>query len=162
MTDRAAELRAAFDRGFAEPVRGPRGATRDVLRVRVGGQPHAIELAEVAALHVDRRVVALPTRARELLGVVAIRGAILPVYDLRAVLGLDPAGPPRWVIALAAAAVAVALDGFEGLVRTAAAPIARGEGRFVRGALALDGAMLPVIDLAAVASTLARRWTKEP
>jgi chemotaxis signal transduction protein len=114
---RAAQLRDAFDRGFAAPVTPATAAQRDVLQIRLAGEPFAIALDQVASLHVDVKIVDVPALSRELLGIIAVRAHVVPAYDLRGVLGLDRALPPRWLVVARDAAAAFAFDGFDGLVR---------------------------------------------
>lgn len=142
MADRALELQAAFDRGFAEALRGPRAATTDLLRVRLDGAPYVVRLSEVAALHVDLPICAVPTPARELLGVAAIRSALVPIYDLRALLGAPTTHAPRWCAVHTT--VGFAFDGFDGLLRVETIPN-----------------NVPVLDLGALAGSFHARWFKE-
>jgi chemotaxis signal transduction protein len=123
--DRAAELRDAFDRGFAQPPAGPAQAYTDRLRIRVGGAPYALPVAEIASLHVDLRIEPVPSGAATLLGVATIRSAIVAVHDLRALLGITGGGAPRWVV-LARDAVAFAFDSFDGLARVVIGTVDKG------------------------------------
>lgn len=95
---RADELRDAFDRSFAAAPAVDQRAPHELLRIELGGEPYAIALAEIRSLHVDLAIVPVPARAPALLGVVAVRGAIVPVYDLRRLLGLPATKPPRWAV----------------------------------------------------------------
>jgi chemotaxis signal transduction protein len=159
--DRAQKLRAAFDRGFAEPPAAPRPAHVDLLRVRIGGEPHALAMAEIAAIHVDLRIAAMPTTAAELLGVIAVRAAIVPVYDLRAVLGIPAAGKPRWTVLAAGLAAAFAFEDFDGHLRITGSPAADSSRRFVRGIVSHEGRVHPIVDLTAVVTAVRERWNKE-
>ncbi|HEY1547690.1 MAG TPA: chemotaxis protein CheW [Kofleriaceae bacterium] len=114
---RAAQLRDAFDRAFAAPVAPATAAQRDVLQIRLAGEPFAIALDQVASLHVDIKVVDVPALSRDLLGVIAVRAHVVPAYDLRGVLGLGRELPPRWLVVARDASAAFAFDGFDGLVR---------------------------------------------
>jgi hypothetical protein len=116
--DRAAELRAAFDASFAAAPSAPPPQHRDVLRVRAGGVAHDLALAQVASLHASVRIVPVPSPVRELLGVVAVHGAVVPIYDLAAVLrcGAGPGGP-RWIAIARGGEVGFAFDAFDGLAR---------------------------------------------
>ena len=89
--NRARELRRAFDQTFAEV---PLPVTQDVtnlLGIRVGGDPFAIRLGEVAGLFADRKIVPLPSPVPELLGVAGFRSGLIPIYSLRGFLGYPPA-----------------------------------------------------------------------
>ena len=115
--ERATELRAAFDRGFAEPPPERAAARREVLRIRLAGELHVIPLAAIASIHLDLRVEPVPTASALLLGVATVRSSIIAVYDLRRVVGLPATAPPRWSVVAAGHERAFAFDGFDGLVR---------------------------------------------
>jgi chemotaxis signal transduction protein len=154
VSERAAELRDAFDRAFAEAPAGPRPAYRELLRVRLAGEPFALALVEIAAIHVDREVVAMPATARELLGVIAVRAQILPVYDLRAVVGAARELAPRWLVIARHAPVAFAFDGFDGLVRVAADAAVASSARFASGVVTIDGRSTTILDLEAACAAV--------
>lgn len=153
MSERAAQLRAAFDRAFADAPPGAPVAMRELLRVRIAGEPFALALTEIATIHVDVKIVAVPATARELLGVISVRSQIVPAYDLRAVLGLACELPPRWLVVVRGAPAAFAFDGFDGLVRTAEEPIAH-SAALSRGAVALGGRTVSILDLAAACAAV--------
>ncbi len=94
----ASALRAAFDRSFAEPRAGESESQVDYLAIRVGSDPYAVALAEVASLHADHPIVAAPSAIPELLGIAGFRGVIVPIYDLRLLLGSGDRGKPRWLM----------------------------------------------------------------
>jgi chemotaxis signal transduction protein len=110
---RAAELRIAFDRAFAEPLRLETDLREQVLAVRVGPQALAIRLCEIDALHADKKITPVPGGHPALRGIAGFRGTIVPVYDLRILLGHPGGKPPRWLVIAAAAPVALAFDAFE-------------------------------------------------
>jgi chemotaxis signal transduction protein len=160
----ALALARAFDADFARPVAGRAAATEDLLAIEIGGDPYALVRSELAGLFADKPVTALPGGAPGLLGISGFRGALLPVYDLRAVLGgAAAAGPPRWLATAAAAPVALAFDRFEALLRVpreaiaARAVAAPGHApRVVRAA----GELRPVLDVPSIIAAiraLARR-----
>ena len=166
MTARADELHDAFDRGFADPPPPPEPAHSDFLCIEIAGEPSAIRLADIVSLHADLRIVALPTRAPELLGVAAIRAAIVPIYDLGIALGAAGKAAARWTVLLRGGAVGFAFAGYDGHARIAdravagpaggaAAGVPRG---YVRGQFNLDGQPRSVIDLTAVRMAIELRW----
>ena len=158
MSARADEMRDAFDRGFAEPVSAQRFGHSDVLCVGVGGEPFAIRVADIASLHAGLRIVALPSRASELLGVAAIRASVLPIYDLAAALALPGAGATRWIVVHRAGLAGFAFEHHEGHVRvpegSMSAPAQRGH---IVGQLALGGQRRLVIDLGSVLTAIEAR-----
>ena len=117
--ERAVELRLAFDRGFAAPLRIEAAATQDLLAIRVSAEPYAIRLSEITGLFVDRKFTRVPGGNAALLGVAGFRGALVPVYSLRTLLGHPGTHAPRWLVIAAAAPVALAFEGFEGHLRAA-------------------------------------------
>jgi len=134
---RADELREAFDRGFAEAPAVAAGAGYELLRIELAGESYVVPLADVTSLHVDLRIVPVPATVPTLLGVIALRGAILAVYDLRALLGLATARPPRWIVV--AKAIGFAFDGFAGHLRV--------DDVLVRGVVEHEGRLHPIVDL---------------
>ena len=148
---RAAELRRAFDASFARAHDDAREASEDVLAIRVGGEPRAIALATIASLHAQVEVVAIPTPAAELRGLAGVRNALLPVWDLAALIGLPRGRDPRRVaIARGPAPIGLAFDEVEAHVRIATAELRH-------GALVIAGARRALIDIARVLETIEAR-----
>jgi len=156
--ERAAALRAQFDRAFAEALAPAAPASRDFLRVRVDGEPFAIALTEIASLHAQLHVVAVPTRAPELLGIAAVRTALVPIYDLRIALGASATAPPRWTVLVRGAAAGFAFDGFDGHARSEDRADAEARSA-VRALVSLDGRAHPVIALGSLLEGIQARWT---
>ncbi len=119
ITERAAELRHAFDRAFAQPIRLDMVAREDLLGIRVGEQPYAIRLSEIAGLHAGKKVTRVPGGNAALCGIAGFRGALLPVYDLHVLLGHCGGQTPRWLVVASAAPVALAFASFETQLRVA-------------------------------------------
>jgi chemotaxis signal transduction protein len=117
LAERAAELRSAFDRAFAAPVRIDAAVRHDLLAVRVGSEPCAIRLADIAGIAADQNITRVPGSHAALLGIAAFRGTLLPAYNLRTLLGLAGKETPRWLVIAAAAPIALAFDAFEGHLR---------------------------------------------
>lgn len=157
LAERAAMLRRAFDRSFAEAPSARSTLVEDLLAIRIGSNAYAVRLAEITGLFADKQVTPVPSPVPELLGIVGFRGAVTPVYDLRALLGHRGSGVPRWIVVAAALPVGLAFDHFEGHLRvprdaiaaTAGEPGARGE--VVRG-----DPTRPIVAIPALLDTLAR------
>lgn len=119
LEQRVAELRRAFDRGFAEPVAVATASMEDLLAIRVAGNPYALVSRELSGVVTDRKVVALPSRRSDLRGLAGIRGTIVPVYGLAELLGYDaPPSAATW-LALCGRTdpVALAFDELDGFLR---------------------------------------------
>ena len=86
LAERAEEMRADFDRGFAAARRVDIAAKHDLIAIRVGTEPFAIRLTEVSGLFADRKITRVPGSHNALLGIAGFRGALVPVYGLRALL----------------------------------------------------------------------------
>jgi purine-binding chemotaxis protein CheW len=110
---RAAEMRHAFDRSFAEPLRLGTDVSEDLLAIRVGMQPYAMRVGEIAGLFVDRKVTPVPGADAALIGIARFRGVIVPVYALHALLGHSAARQQRWLAIAAAAPIALAFEAFD-------------------------------------------------
>jgi chemotaxis signal transduction protein len=115
---RMIELRRAFDSAFAVvPPRG-RPNVENLLAVRVGPSPAALRLGQVAGLFVDKSITRLPGSVPALLGIAGYRGALIPVYDLCALLGDPESEPPRWSVVVAGdIPLALAFHQFDGHLR---------------------------------------------
>jgi chemotaxis signal transduction protein len=121
--ERLAELRRAFDQTFAAPAHGRLEDLVSLLMIGIGGQPFALRTLELSEVVADRRVVPVPSRHAELLGLAGIHGAVVPVFDLAALLEVQRhEAQPRW-LALSGreAPVALAFDRLEGYVEVAPA-----------------------------------------
>jgi chemotaxis signal transduction protein len=114
--DRATELRQAFDRSFALPPPGTSEDVEDLLTIRVAGDPYAIRLRDIAGMVAVRKVVPVPAATRHLLGLVGVRGNIVPLFALASILGYAQSpGPPRWMVLCGGEQpIALAFSDFEG------------------------------------------------
>lgn len=162
-TSTAEQLRQAFDASFAEPLRADAEPPDDFLAIQVDADPHALRLADVASVLLLDAVTPLPSPLPELLGVIGFRGGLLPLYDLRAVLGYAGQRPARWAVVAAAAPLALAFDSFDGHLRVprgAARPAAdpsaarRHVQEILQGPGQHAGQVRPVVALASVLDTL--------
>ncbi len=90
VTGRAAELRDAFDRVFAEAHPPAPPPSEDLLAIRIASEPYALRLTEIAGLFADRKITPVAGRVSALLGIAGFRGLIVPVYDLQVLLGCPP------------------------------------------------------------------------
>lgn len=119
MSDRAKELAAAFDRAFAEPFTIDEDARTLALHIRVGETAYLLRLADVTLVGRAPRIVPLPSDrgSASQLGIAGIRGKLVTVFSLGALLG-EPSTAPKW-IALAGD-VAIAFDTLDGQTELAA------------------------------------------
>ncbi len=121
LTERAGELREAFDRSFAEPATAAPTALEELLAIRVAGNPYALCMNEIAGLYLDQPVTVLPGRDSALFGLVGLRGSLVAVYDLAALLGETEQSGHRWIaLAVGVDAVAFAFHSVDGHLRVPA------------------------------------------
>jgi purine-binding chemotaxis protein CheW len=161
ISETAAGLRLAFDRSFSDTTRVDIAVVETLLAVRVGSHPYVLRLTEVSGLFVDKKITWLPSPVSELLGIAAVRGKILPIYDLAMLLGCPRASAPRWLLVTADTLVGLAFEDFDGYLsvrRESIVADARVEGieRHVREILRTDIAR-PIIHLSSVLETIGNR-----
>lgn len=70
-------------------------ALRELLCLKVGGDPYAVPVERVREIVRLRPVTAMPRVPREILGVISLRGEIVQVLDVRARLGVSSAEASR-------------------------------------------------------------------
>lgn len=117
--DKAEEFRRAFDASFALPLAPAAAELDDVLQVTVGAAPYAIRLSEIAGLVASRTLVTVPSTAPGLLGLAGIRGQIMPVFSLAALLGAadEVQSPPWLILSPAPDSLALGFSRFDGFLR---------------------------------------------
>ena len=151
---RAADLREAFDRGFAAPPPPAAPAQLDLLAIRCADHGFALPLSDVLAVYTERKIVAVPSPVPELIGLAGVRGLVAPVYDLRSLLGYGRGPAPRWLaLVRAPEPFAVGFELFEQHLRLPLADVfhgtadAQGPHPFARGSVRLASGPRPLIDL---------------
>lgn len=159
----ATVLRRAFDASFAQPP-PPSADDAPALAVHVAGEVLAVPLAGLCAVVTDHVVVPLPGGPPELLGIAAVRGELLSVHSLAALLGrTDPSRGPRTLLVVdRGAAIALAVDRVEGQIRLPRAALATPDGGTLRAAAGIDGARWLVVDLASVLRSLRAAGSERP
>jgi chemotaxis signal transduction protein len=156
----AAALRCLFDSSFAAAASSMTEPLEDLLTIRVGVDPYALRLSEIAGLYVDVKIVPVPSPVVQLLGIVSLRAKMAPVYDLAALLHYPPAASPRWMIlADASQPVGFAFATFEAHLQVSKASLADGEDRVegsgatrrhVRGVVRTADVLRPMIHVASL------------
>ena len=111
---RAKELASAFDRSFAEPARDDRERRPLALTIIAGGSPYLLPLADVTFVARAPRIVALPNGSPLQLGIAGVRGNLVTVFSLTALLGQGPVASPEWIAVTRG--IAIAFDALEGQV----------------------------------------------
>lgn len=126
-----------------------------------GGQSFSLAITHVREIRRWSPVTPLPNAPRELLGVMNLRGSVIPIYDLAASFGLPPtAENHRNVIVVAThegQTVGLLVEAVSEILsvdrtRIQETPDLRSENtrRSITGVITLDDGMTRVIDLAAI------------
>lgn len=114
---RVAEMRGAFDQAFAAPAVKEGGERISLIAIRLAGEPLALRADQIAGIAKRRRIVSVPSRVPELMGITGMRGALVPVFSLAALLGLARSEECVWLaLAHRESPVALAFDQFEGQI----------------------------------------------
>lgn len=159
---RAAALRREFDSLFAEAQHEVAVEREGFLCLSVAQQQYAVRLAEVERVLSGKKVALMRATNPALLGVAGVRSTIVPVFDLRVLLGVERSGTSaKWMLLLRSTtgAVGIVFDRFDGYVQAPASGTddpARGEQGAASAStvLRLESAEIPVLDLQAMIEAL--------
>jgi chemotaxis signal transduction protein len=112
-------FRHAFDKAFAAAPITTLETFEDLLAVRVAGDPYALRVREITGLVASRKIVPLPSKRPELLGIAGNRGSLVAVYSLAALLGYGADSKPTPWLALAGGSdpIGLGFEAFEGFLR---------------------------------------------
>jgi purine-binding chemotaxis protein CheW len=164
LPDRIADLRRAFDHTFASPRGQARDEVEQLLAIRVAGHPCALKVREIAGLATGRRIVSLPSQLPELLGIAGIRGALVPVYGLSALLGYDQGtAQHRWLVQCGTEEpIALAFEEFEGHLRAPRSDVyvanrTEAARRHVKEVVRAGAMVRAVVDIASVVEAVKAR-----
>jgi chemotaxis signal transduction protein len=92
------QLRREFDQGFASVPSETAKGLEDVLLVRVCGDGYALRTSELRGVLAVSKLTPLPASDPALLGLVSVRGLLVPVFGLPRLLGYEPTPEPvRWL-----------------------------------------------------------------
>jgi chemotaxis signal transduction protein len=163
-----AELRREFDAAFALPPRETDETLEDVLAIRVGPETYVLRARELSGIAEIRKLVPVPSSAPDLLGLVSVRGLLLPVFGLPSLLGYSADSEPlSWLLLVGSdeplALAFHALTGFSRLPKSAFS-LAEGPGP-ARETVSLDRHVRVVIGVSAlvrgIRARLGRRAIEE-
>ena len=139
---RAALLRRDFDAAFALPPPASTIATEDFLAIRVGEDAYAIRVSNIARLIAAPKIIPLPSKRPAVLGVAAIRGALVSVHSLPTLLGHPASISHRWLTLVESRdMIALAFDDLDGFLR-----LPKG----ADGAIEANGITRSILDVRAV------------
>ena len=131
---------------------------RELISFRIGAQEFCVDIMEVREIRGWTPATALPQAPPYVRGVINLRGAVLPIVDLGARLGLGAAEPTarhvimvaqvqNQVVGLLVDAVSDILTVTDDMVQPTPDVASDMVRAFVRGLLAIDGRMVSFISL---------------
>ena len=156
---RLAHLRRVFDESFAEPAETETEDLLALIAIRLSGEALVLRADQITGIARLRRVTPAPSCIPELIGLAGMRGTLLPVFSLAALLGLARSEECSWVaLAHRESPVGLAFDEFEGQIETrpaclyddASAPARR----HVRQLAQFGSAVRAVVDVASVVEAI--------
>lgn len=162
----SAELRRLFDQSFAVPWTDRDAHTDDMVLIAAGGHPYAIRIGEISGMVAGVSPAWLPTSVPGLLGLATVRAAVVPIYDLRAVLGLPaPAMPLPWIMLVGDGRLGLATERYEGHRRVPRQALVQVEDTARNGYVGeiahVDGAARSVLAIPAVVRAVEERCRRE-
>ena len=136
----------------------PGGALRELISFRIGAQEFCVDIMEVREIRGWTPATALPQAPAFVRGVINLRGAVLPIVDLGARLGLGPAEPTarhviivaqvqNQIVGLLVDAVSDILTVTDDMIQPTPDVASEMVRTFVRGLLAIEGRMVSFISL---------------
>lgn len=159
------ELRNTFDRSYSLPPSSPgTEQIENMLAVRLSGNPYAIRVSEITGLASDKKTVAVPSPIPELLGVAGIRGSLIPIYSLAALLGYTrDMGPARWLALYGTAdEVGLGFSDMEGYIQVPVAQVYAASPEnmtheYVKDVARVSALVRPVISITSLVEMIQRR-----
>ncbi len=92
-------ISAPVPQGQPAESRGRAGTSTRVCLLTLGGDVYAVDLRNVREVFEVDAITPVPGMPPALVGVTNVRGAVIPVMDLRLVLGVSTAGPaPQYAV----------------------------------------------------------------
>jgi purine-binding chemotaxis protein CheW len=137
-------------------IHTPKGT--ELMAFRIGAQEFCIDIVTVREIRGWTPATSLPHSPGFVRGVINLRGAVLPIVDLAARLGLESVEPTsrhviivaqvgRQIIGLLVDAVSEILTVTDGMVQPTPDVASEMAKTFVRGVLALNGRMISLVAL---------------
>jgi purine-binding chemotaxis protein CheW len=134
------------------------GADRELISFRIGSQEFCVDIMSVREIRGWTPATALPQAPAYVRGVINLRGAVLPIVDLGARLGLGIADPTarhviivaqvgQQIVGLLVDAVSDILTVTDDMIQATPDVASEMVRTFVRGLLAIDGRMVSFISL---------------
>lgn len=158
----ALELAREFDDSFARAAAPPADADISVLLIRIGSARYAVRLSQLSGVFAHSAVTHVPGAPPAMLGLTALRGAIVPVYDLAALLGQSPVVASRSLLVAAARPVALAVELVESCAAVPVASLRAAAAGHATEMVRIDDDTLPVLSVDSVLESIAGPASPDP
>jgi chemotaxis signal transduction protein len=93
----ADEIRRAFDQTFASAPSLENADLISLITIRLSGERFALRMDQIHGLARSRPIVPVSSRISELIGIAGMRGTLIPVFSLAALLGLPRSEECAWL-----------------------------------------------------------------
>lgn len=160
----AQELREAFDASFASPAMSEPPEHTALLAIRVAGHPYAVRAIDLAGIHLAGKIVPVPSRLPEMMGLVVLGGALVPVYGLAPLLGHGrDSQDSRWLVSCGSGdALALSCEEFEGYLRVPESEVYHADvgasvREYIHGAVRTKAGVRAIVDTALIVRAIERR-----
>lgn len=151
----------------AETKESPKGASMELVAFRIGEQEFCVDIMAVREIRGWSPATSLPHAPYFVQGVINLRGAVLPIIDLSARLGLGPSEPTARhvtvVVQLDGRVVGLLVDAVSDIltipledVRPTPEIASEETRRFIRGVFSIDDRMISLVELDEVLPPAAR------
>jgi chemotaxis signal transduction protein len=154
------ELRSAFDRSFQEAPVERNHELAHLLVVRIGNARFALRVSDLARLARTQGVTPLPSADRGLLGLAGLKGRLVAVYSLAAMIGSAALGtePERWfVLCRTEDRIALAFTAAEGTIMVPSSelcPVSAGAPAHATDAVGSGVSRLWLLDARSIAAAI--------
>lgn len=167
---KVAEMRRLFDESFALALPEQVAAPEPMLAITVEGERFALRLREILGVAASKeKIVPVPSRVPELLGLTGIRGVVVPVFSLSRLLGFDSGHDQAlWLVFCGEgqSPIALAFEGMERQFEVASTEIFAREDaprhRYVSGTVCEGTTLLGVINIPLLVEYIKARGASKP
>lgn len=110
----AEEMRRAFDQTFASAPSLEAADLISLFAIRLSGERFVLRMDQIHGIARSRPIVPVSSRISELMGIAGMRGALVPVFSLAALLGLPRTEECAWLAIIQGdSPMALAFDALE-------------------------------------------------
>jgi chemotaxis signal transduction protein len=157
------ELKRSFDRSFREAPVERNHELAHLLIVRIGTARFALKVSDLAGLARVQTVVPIPSTDRGLLGLAGLKGRMIAVYSLAAMIGCPALGAQadRWlVLCRCDDRVGLAFTAAEGTLMVPSSelcPVSQGAPQHATDAVGADSSRMWLLNVNSIAAAITQQ-----